>query len=181
MQYKMFFSLLSKCQKVFQNEISMLQIHSLCFFMILSWYFFKNIESFRFCKMISWWLCFVIVDTMKIMMRNSFKFSMKAWMKAEQLFFVILMTCRILIFDWIAANFCFFCSLSHWSIMQVSCSLISRENSSSAFLHSDFIMQCSFSDMMFCKIKTSSFQLCCNCITVIMLEYWIIIFKKSLK
>ncbi len=181
MQYKIFFSSLSKYQEVFQNEISMLQIHSLCFLMILSWYFFKSIENLRFCKTISWWLRFIIIDIMKMMMRRLFEFSVKAWMKAEWLFFVVSMTCKVSIFDWIASNFCFFCSSSYWSIACVSCSLISRENSSSASLLSDFIIWCLFSDMMFCKIETSSFQLCCNYVAVIMLEYQIIISKKSLK
>jgi len=157
------------------------RIHSLCSFMILSWYFFKSIESLHFCKTILWWLHFVIIDTMKTTMRKSFKFSVKAQIKVEWLFFVILMTCRVSIFDWIAANFCFFCSLSRWNIAYVSCSLISRENLSFASLLSDFIMQCLFSDMMSCKIETLLFQLCCNHVAVIMLEYQIIIFKKSLK
>ncbi len=180
MQYKIFFSSLLKCQEVFWNEISMSRIHSLCSLMILSWYFFKYIENLRFCETILWWLCFVIVDIMK-MMHKSFKFFVRVQVKAQWLFFVILMTCRVSISDWIIANFCFFCSLSHWSIVCVSCSLISRKSSFSASSLSDFVMQRSFSDMMSCKIETSSFQLYCNYVAVIMLEYWIIIFKKSLK
>ena len=180
MQYKIFFSFFSKCQEVFWNEISTSRIHSLDSLMILLWYFFKDIENLCFCKMISWWDHFAFVDIMK-MMHRSFKFLMKTWMKAEQLFFVISMTCKISIFDWITANFCFFCSSSCWSIAWVSCSLILRENSSSASSLSDFIMQCSFSDMMSCKIKMSLLQFCYDYVTVIMLEYWIIISKKSLK
>ncbi len=184
MQYKIFFSSLSKCQEVFQNEVLTSRIHSLCFLMILSWYFFKSIESLHFCKMISWWVYFIVIDTIE-MMRRSFKFFMrtqvKAWIKAERLFFVVSTTCRVSISDWIAANFCFFRSSSHWSIIQVSCSLISRENSFSASSLSNFIMQRSFSDIVSCKIETSSLQLCCDCVAVVMLEYWIIIFKKSLK
>jgi len=160
------------------------RIYSLCFLMILSWYFFKSIENLRFCKMISWWIHFIVVDIIETM-RRSFKFFMrtwvKAWIKAKQLLFIISTTCRVSIFDWIAANFCFFCSSSRWSIMQVSYLLISRESSSSASLLSDFIMQCSFSDIVFCKIEMLSLQLCFDHIAVIMLEYWIIIFKKSLK
>ncbi len=139
MQYKIFFSSLSKYQKIFWNEISMSWIHSLCSFMILSWYFFKDIESLRFCKMISWWLYFIIINIMKTMNR-SFEFFMRAWVKIWWLFFIVLMTCKVLIFDWIVASFCFFCSSLHWSITHVSCSSISRENSSSASLLSDFIM-----------------------------------------
>ncbi len=180
MQYKIFFSSLSKCQEVFQNEILTSRIHSLCSFMILSWYFFKDIESLHFCKMISWWLYFVIINTMKTMCR-SFKFFMRAQVKTWWFFFVVSMICRVSISDWIAANFCFFCSSSCWSIVHVSCSSISRESSSSASSLSDFVMQHSFSDMMSCKIKTSSFQFCYDCITVIMLEYQIITSKKSLK
>ena len=138
--------------------------------MILSWYFFKSIENLHFCKTILWWLCFIIVDIMKTM-HKSFKFFMKTWVNTQWLFFVVLMTCRVSIFNWITANFYFFCSSSCWSITHVSCSLISRENLSFAFSLSDFIMQRLFSDMMFCKIKTSSFWFCYNCIAVIMLEY----------
>ncbi len=156
------------------------QIHFLCSFMILSWYFFKDIEDFYFCEMILWWFCFVIVDIMKIMCR-SFEFFMKTWMKIQWLFFVVSMTCRVSIFDWIAANFCFFCSSSCWSIACVRCSSISEESLSSASSLSDFIMWRLFSDMMFCKIETLLFQFCCNHVAVIMLEYQIIIFKKSLK
>ena len=177
MQYKIFFSSLSKYQEIFWNEISTSRIHSLCFLMILSWYFFKNIESLCFCKMTSWWLYFIIIDIMKTM-RRSFEFFVRAWVKAWWLLFVVSMTCRVLIFDWIAANFCFFRSSSHWSITHVSCSLISRESLFSAFSLSDLIMRRSFSDMMSREIKTSSFQLCCNHVAVIMLEYQIIIFKK---
>ena len=148
--------------------------------MILSWYFFKDIESLRFCKMISWWLHFVIINIMKTM-RRSFEFFMRAQVKAWWLFFLVSTTCRVSIFDWIAANFCFFCNSSCWSITHVSCSSVSRESSSSASSLSDFIMQRSFSDMMFHKIKTSSFQLCYDYVAVVMLEYQIIIFKKSLK
>ncbi len=180
MQYKIFFSSLLKCQEVFQNEILMLRIHSLYSFMILSWYFFKDIENLRFCKMTSWWLCFIIINIMKTM-RKSFKFFMRAWVKAWWLFFVVSMICRISIFDWIIVSFCFFCSSSYWSIAHVTCSLISKESLSFAFSLSDFIMWCSFSDMMFCKIKISSFQFCCNYVAIVMLEYWIIISKKSLK
>ena len=153
------------------------RIHSLCSLMILSWYFFKNIENLRFCKTILWWLHFVIVNTMKTMMHRSFEFSMKA----ERLLFVVSTTCKISIFDWIAANFCFFHSSSCWSIAWVSCSLISRESSSSASSLSDFVIWHSFSDLMSHKIKTSSFQLCYNYVTVVMLKYQIIISKKSLK
>ena len=170
MQYKIFFSSLSKCQEIFQNEISMSRIHSLCSFMILSWYFFKDIESLCFCKTTSWWLRFVIIDTIK-MMRKSFKFFVRIWVKAQQLLFIVSMTYRISISDWIVANFCFFRSSLHWSIACVSCSSISRESSFSAFSLSDSVMQRSFSDMMSHKIKMSSFQLCCNCVAVIMLEY----------
>ncbi len=138
--------------------------------MILSWYFFKDIESLRFCKTISWRLCFIFVDIMK-MMHKSFKFSMKIQIKVEWLFFVISTTCRVLIFDWIAVNFCFFCSSSCWSITWISCSLISRESLFSASLLSYFIIWCLFSDIMSCKIKTSSLQLCCNHIAIVMLEY----------
>ena len=180
MQYKIFFSSLLKCQEVFQNEISMSRIHSLCSFMILSWYFFKDIKSLCFCKMISWWLRFIIVNTMKTM-RRLFEFFMKAWVKTWWLFFVVLITYRVSISDQIAVNFCFFHSSSCWSITHVSCSLISRESSSSASSLSDFVMQRSFSDMMSCEIKMLSLQFCCDCVAVIMLEYWIIIFKKSLK
>ncbi len=42
-------------------------------------------------------------------------------------------------------------------------------------------MQRSFSDMMFCEIETLLFQLCYDHIAVVMLEYQIIISKKSLK
>ncbi len=180
MQYKIFFSSLSKCQEIFWNEILTSRIHSLCSFMILSWYFFKDIEDLRFCKMTSWWLCFIIVDTMKMMCR-SFEFFMRIQVKVWWLLFVVSMTCRISISDRITASFCFFHSSSRWSIACVSCSLISRENSSSASSLSDFIMRRLFSDMMSHKIKTSSFQLCCNHVAVIMLEYQIIISKKSLK
>ncbi len=180
MQYKIFFSSLSKCQEIFWNKISMSRIYSLCSFMILSWYFFKDIENLRFCKTILWWLHFVIVDIMKTMCK-SFKFFMRTQVKASQLLFIVSMTCKVSIFDWIVVNFCFFCSSLRWSITHVSCSLISRESSFSASSLSDFIMQRSFSDMMSCEIKMSSFQLCCNCVAVIMLEYQIIIFKKSLK
>ncbi len=180
MQYKIFFSLFSKCQEVFQNEILTSWIHSLYFLMILSWYFFKNIENLCFYKMISWWVHFIVVDTIETM-RRSFKFFMKVQVKAEQLFFIVSTTCKVTIFDWIAANFCFFCSSSCWSIVQVSCSSILRENSSSAFSLSDFIMQRSFSDIVSCKIKMSLLQLCCNHVAVVMLEYHIVISKKSLK
>ncbi len=184
MKYKIFFSSLSKCQEVFQNEILMSRIHSLCFLMILSWYFFKSIESLRFCETISWWVHFVVIDTIKTMHRL-FKFFMrvqvKAWMKVEWFLFVVSMTCRVSISDWIAASFCFFRSSLRWSIMQVSCSSISRESSSSASSLSDFIMQRLFSDIVSCKIKTLLLQLCCDRVAVIMLEYQIIIFKKSLK
>jgi len=148
--------------------------------MILSWYFFKDIESLCFCKMISWWLCFVIIDTMKMMCR-SFKFFVRVQMKAQWFFFVVSMICKVSISDWIAANFCFFCSSSHWSITYVSCSLISRESSSSASLLSNFIIRRSFSDMMSREIKMSLFQLCYDRVAVVMLEYQIIISKKSLK
>ncbi len=180
MQYKIFLSSLSKCQEIFQNEISTSRIHSLCSLMILSWYFFKDIESLRFCKMISWWLCFIIVDTMKMMCR-SFKFFVRAWVKAWWLLFVVSMNCRVSIFDKIAASFYFFHSSSHWSIAHVSCSSISRESSFSASSLSDFVMRRSFSDMISHEIEMSSFQFCCDCIAVVMLEYQIIISKKSLK
>ena len=180
MQYKIFFSSLLKCQKIFQNEVLTSRIHSLCFFMILSWYFFKNIENLCFCETTLWWFHFIVVNTMKTMCR-SFKFFMRAWVKAQWLFFIVSMNCRVSIFNRIAANFCFFCSLSCWSIAHVSCSSISRESSFFASSLSDFIMQHSFSDMMSCKIKTLSFQLCYNYVAVIMLEYQIIISKKSLK
>ncbi len=180
MQYKIFFSSLSKYQEIFQKKISTLQIHSLCFLMILSWYFFKDIESLCFCKTTLWWLHFIIINIMKTM-RRSFEFFVRAWVKAWWLLFIVSMTCRVSIFDWIAAKFCFFRSSSHWSITHVSCSLISRESSFSAFLLSDLIMWRSFSDMMSHEIKTSLFQLCYNYVAVIMLEYQIIIFKKSLK
>ena len=156
MQYKIFFSSLSKCQEVFQNEILMSWIHSLCSLMILSWYFFKNIEDLHFCKIILWWFRFVIVDTMKTMHR-SFKFFMKTQVKVWWLFFVVSMTNRVSIFVQITFNFCFFCSSSHWSIAHVSCLSISRESSFSASSLSDFVMQRSFSDMMSCKIEMSSF------------------------
>ena len=180
MQYKIFFSSLSKCQEIFWNEILTSRIHSLCSFMILSWYFFKDIESLRFCKTILWWLRIVIVDIMKTM-RRSFKFFVRAQVKAQWFLFVVSTNCRVSIFDKIAANFCFFCSSSRWNIACVSCSLISRESSSSASSLSDFIMQRSFSDMISHEIETLLFQLCCNHVAVIMLEYWIIISKKSLK
>ncbi len=180
MQYKIFFSSLSKCQEIFQNKISMSRIHSLCSLMILSWYFFKDIEDLRFCETISWWLRFVIVDTMKTM-RRSFKFFVRTQVKAWWLFFIVSTTCRVSISDWIAASFCFFRSSSHWSIAHVSCSLISRESSFFASSLSDSVIRRSFSDMMSCKIETSSFQLCYDHVAVIMLEYQIIIFKKSLK
>ncbi len=180
MQYKIFFSSLSKCQEVFWNEISTSRIHSLCSFMILSWYFFKDIEDLRFCKTISWWFHFVIIDIMKTM-RRSFEFFVRVWVKAWWFFFVVSMTCRVSIFDWIAASFCFFCSSSHWSIAHVSCSSISRKSSFSASSLSDSFMQRLFSDMMSCKIETLSFRFCCDCIAVVMLEYQIIISKKSLK
>ncbi len=157
-----------------------LWIHFLCSFMILSWYFFKNIENLCFCKTTSWWLRFVIIDTMKTMCR-SFKFFVKTQVKAQWLFFVVSTICRVSIFNWITANFCFFCSSLRWSITHVSCSLISRESSSSASSLSDSVMQRLFSDMMSCKIETSSFQFCYDCVTVVMLEYQIIISKKSLK
>ncbi len=156
MQYKIFFSSLSKYQKIFQNEILMSRIHFLDFFMILSWYFFKNIESLHFCKMTSWWFRFVIINTMK-MMRKSFQFFVKVQVKTQWLFFIVSMTCRISISDQIAVNFCFFCNSSCWSIAHVSCSLISRESSSSASLLSDFFMWRLFSDMMFHEIKMSLF------------------------
>ena len=180
MQYKIFFSSLSKYQEIFWNKISTSRIHSLCSLMILSWYFFKNIENFRFCKTISWWLHFVIINIMK-MMRRSFKFFVKAQVKAWWLFFVVSMTCKVSISDQIAASFCFFCSSSRWNIARVSCSSISRENSSFASSLSDFIMQRSFSDIVSCKIETSLLQLCYNHVAIVMLEYQIIIFKKSLK
>ena len=180
MQYKIFFSSLSKCQKIFWNEILMSRIHSLCSFMILSWYFFKDIESLRFCKTTSWWLCFVIIDTMK-MMHRSFEFFVRIQVKAWQLLFIVSMTCRISIADQIAVSFCFFCSSLHWSIACVSCSSISRENSFSASSLFDSVMRRLFSDMMSHKIKMSSFQLCCNYVAVVMLEYQIIISKKSFK
>ena len=180
MQYKIFFSSLSKYQEIFWNEILTSWIHFLCSFMILSWYFFKDIESLHFYKTISWWFHFVIIDIMKTM-RKSFEFFVRTWVKAQWLFFITLMTCRISIFDWITANFCFFCSSSCWSIAHVSCSSISRENSSSASSLSDSVMWCSFSDIMSCKIKMLSFWLCCDYIAVVMLEYQIIIFKKNLK
>ncbi len=180
MQYKIFFSSLLKCQEIFQNKILTSRIHFLCSLMILSWYFFKDIESLRFCKTILWWLCFIIVDTMK-MMRRSFEFFMRTRVKIQRLFFIVSTIYRVLISDRIAASFCFFRSSSRWSIAHVSCSLILRESSSSAFSLSDFIMQRSFSDMMSCKIETSSFQFCCNRVAVVMLEYQIIISKKSLK
>ncbi len=180
MQYKIFFSSLSKCQEIFQNEISMSRIHSLCSLIILSWYFFKDIENLYFCKTISWWLCFVIVNTMKTMCKL-FEFFMKAQVKTWWLLFIVSTTCKVSISDWIVTNFCFFCNSSCWSIAHVSCSSILRESSFSTSSLSDFIMQHSFSDMMFCKIETSSFQFCCNYVAVIMLEYQIIISKKSLK
>ncbi len=180
MQYKIFFSSLSKYQEIFWNEISMSRIHSLCSLMILSWYFFKDIESLRFCKMISWWLRFVIIDTMK-MMRRSFEFFVRTWVKAWWLLFIVSTTCRISISDRITVSFCFFRSLLRWSIAHVSCSSISRESSSSAFSLSDFIMRRSFFDMMSCKIETSSFQFCYDHVAVVMLEYQIITSKKSLK
>ena len=180
MQYKIFFSSLSKCQEIFQNEILTSRIHSLCSLMILSWYFFKDIEDLRFCKTISWWLRFVIVDIMKTM-HKSFEFFVRARVKTRRLLFVVSMTCRVSISDRIAANFCFFRSSSRWSIAYVSCSSISRKSSSSASSLSDSVMQRSFSDMMSCKIETSSFQLCYDHVAVIMLEYRIIISKKSLK
>ena len=180
MQYKIFFSSLSKCQEIFQNEILTSRIHSLCSLMILSWYFFKDIENLRFCKMISWWLHFVVIDTMKTM-RRSFEFFVRARVKAWWLLFIISITCRVSISDQITANFCFFCSSSRWNIACVSCSSISRESSFFASSLSDSVMQRSFSDMMSRKIETSLFQLYCNYVTVIMLEYWIIIFKKNLK
>ncbi len=180
MQYKIFFSSLLKCQEVFWNEILTSWIYFLCSLMILSWYFFKSIESLRFCKMTSWWLHFVVVNTIETM-RRLFKFFMRAQVKAQWLLFVVSTTCRVSISDQITVSFCFFCSLLHWSIAWVSCSSISRESSSSASSLSDFIMQHSFSDMMFCKIETLSFQFYCNCVAIIMLEYWIIISKKSLK
>jgi len=147
---------------------------------IYYYYFFKNIKSLHFCKMILWWLCFIIVDIMK-MMHKSFKFFMKVQVKAWWFFFIVSMNCRVLIFNKIAVNFCFFCSLSCWRITYVSCSLISRESSFSAFSLSDFIMQRSFSDIIFHKIETSLFQLCYDYVAVIMLEHQIIISKKSLK
>ncbi len=180
MQYKIFFSSLLKCQELFWNRILTSRIHSLCSFMILSWYFFKDIENLHFYKTILWWLRFVIIDTMKTM-RRSFKFFVKAWVKAWWLFFVVSMTCKVLIFDWITVNFCFFCSSLRWSIACVSCLSILRKSLFFASSLSDFIMQRLFSDMMSHEIKTSSFQFCCDCITVVMLEYQIIIFKKSLK
>ncbi len=148
--------------------------------MILSWYFFKDIESLRFCKTILWWLHFVIIDTMKTMCR-SFEFFMRAQVKTSRLFFVVSTTCRVSIFDWIAASFCFFRSLLRWNIAHVSCSLISRESSFFASSLSDSIMWRLFSDMMFCKIEMLLFQLCYDCVAVVMLEYQIIISKKSLK
>ncbi len=180
MQYKIFFSSLSKYQKVFWNEILTSWIHSLCSFMILSWYFFKNIESLRFCKIISWWLCFIMINTMK-MMCKSFEFFMKIQVKVQWLLFIVLMTCRVSIFNWIAVRFYFFCSSSCWSIAYVSCSSISRKSSSSASSLSDFIMWCLFSDMISCKIKMLLFWFCCNHVVVVMLEYQIVTFKKSLK
>ena len=65
--------------------------------------------------------------------------------------------------------------------MRINCSLISRESSFFASSLSDFIMQHSFSDIMFCKIKMSLLQFYYDCIAVIMLEYQIIISKKNLK
>ncbi len=180
MQYKIFFSSLSKCQEIFQNEISTLRIHSLCSLMILSWYFFKDIENLRFCKMISWWLRFIIVKIMKTM-RRSFKFFVRAQVKTWWLFFVVSTTCKVSISDRIAASFCFFRSSSRWSIAHVSCSSISRESSSSASSLSDSVMRHSFSDMMSRKIETLSFQLCYDRVAVVMLEYQIITSKKSLK
>ncbi len=178
--FLIFFSSFSKCQEIFWNEISTSRIHSLCSLMILSWYFFKDIENLHFCKTISWWLHFIIVDTMKTM-RRLFKFFVRTWVKVWWLLFIISMICRVSISDQIAVNFCFFYSSSHWSIVYVSCSLISRESSSSASSISDFIMQRSFSDMMSHEIKMSSFQLCYNRVAVIMLKYQIITSKKSLK
>ncbi len=180
MQYKIFFLLLSKCQEIFQNEILTSRIYSLCSLIILSWYFFKDIENLRFCEMISWWLHFVIIDIMKTM-RRSFKFFARTWVKAWWFLFVVSMIYRVSISDWIAVNFCFFRNSSCWSIAHVSCSSISRESLFSASSLSDSVMQRSFSDMMFCKIETSSFQLCCDRVAVIMLEYQIITFKKNLK
>ncbi len=46
---------------------------------------------------------------------------------------------------------------------------------------SDFIMQYLFSNIMFYKIKISLLQLCYDHTVIIMLEYQIITFKKSLK
>ncbi len=160
------------------NSLSMFSYE--CFLMILSWYFFKDIENLRFCKTISWWLCFIIIDTMKTM-HKSFKFFMRIQVKAWWLFFIVSTNCKVSIFDRIAANFCFFCSSLCWSIAHVSCSLISRENSSFASSLSDFVMQRSFSDMISHKIETLSFRLCCNRVAVVMLEYQIITSKKSLK
>ncbi len=180
MQYKIFFSSLSKSQKIFQNEISTSRIHSLCSLMILLWYFFKDIENLCFCKTISWWLRFIIINIMKTMCK-SFKFFIRTQVKTWWFFFVVSMTCRVSISDWIAVSFCFFHSSSCWSIAYVSCLSISRESSFSASSLSDFVMRRSFSDMMSCKIKMSSFQFCYDCVAVIMLEYQIIISKKSLK
>jgi len=127
-----------------------------------------------------WWLHFVIIDIMKTMCR-SFEFFVGAWVKTWWLFFVVSTTCRVSISDRIAASFCFFRSSSRWSITHISCSSISRESSSSASSLSDSVMRRSFSDMMSRKIETSSFQFCCDHVAVIMLEYQIIISKKSLK
>ncbi len=130
--------------------------------------------------MISWRLCFIFVDIMK-MMYKSFKFFVKAQVKAQWLLFIVSTTFKVLIFDQIIVSFCFFCSSLHQSIAWVSCSLISRENLSFASLFSDFIMWCSFSNMMFCKIEISLLWFCYDHVAVVMLEYQIIIFKKSLK
>jgi hypothetical protein len=113
MQYKIFSSLFLKCHEVFQKEISMFLIHFLCFFMILSWYFFKDIENLHLYKLISWWIHFVFIDTMKAMKCKSFKFTVNFQMIVRWLFFIVSMTCRIFIFKWIIVNFYFFCSSLH--------------------------------------------------------------------
>jgi len=157
MQYRIFSSLFSKCYEVFQKKILMFLIHSLCFLIILSWYFFKDIESLCLYKSISWWIHLTLVNTMKAMKHKSFEFTMNSWIIVKQLFFVISMTCRIFIFEWITANFCFFCNSLHWRITLINCSLKSRENSSFVSLFLNFKLQCSFSVMIFCNVKASSF------------------------
>jgi hypothetical protein len=181
MQYRIFSSSFSKCHEVFQKEISTSFIHSLCSFMILSWYFFRNIESLYLYKSISWWIHFILIDIMKATKCRSFWFTVNSWVIVRQLFFVVSMTCRIFIFKWITANFCFFHSSSHWRIALVNCSLRSRKSLSFASSFLNFKLRCLFSVMISCNVEASSFQLCCDRVSVLMLEYQIIIFKKSLK